>query len=263
MTAKKLFSSGVIFLLLFGVGCKKEAEVAKTEEGAAPSAAPTATIDPATAATVTGKVVFKGAPPKTQRIRMDAEAACVKLHKERVYAEDVVVNPNSTLRYVFVYVKEGLGNVTFPVPKEPGVLDQIGCMYIPHVSGIMAGQELHILNSDPTTHNIHPVPKNNREWNTSMPPGGEKLVRTFPREEVLVPFKCNVHPWMKSYVGVLKHPFFAVTGPEGTFQIKGLPPGEYVIEAWHEKYGTVEQKVVVAAKESRSIEFAFPGAGGD
>ena len=263
MSKRTLVSLATILLLLVAVACKKEAEVAKTEEGPAPAAAPTAAIDPATAATIKGKVAFEGSAPKPRRIRMDAEATCMGLHKEPVYSEEVVVNDNGTLRSVFVYVKEGLGDRTFPTPKEPVVLDQRGCMYNPHVSGIQVGQDLHVLNSDPTTHNIHPVPKNNREWNTSMPPGGEKLVRNFPREEVLVPFKCNVHPWMKSYLGVLKHPFFAVTSTQGTFEIKGLPPGEYVIEAWHEKYGTLQQKVTLAAKESKAVDFTFKGTGGD
>lgn len=263
MSKRTLVSLATILLLLAAVGCKKEAEVAKTEEGPAPAAGPTAAIDPATAATIKGKVAFEGSAPKPRRIRMDAEATCMGMHKDPVYSEEVVANDNGTLRYVFVYVKEGLGDRTFPTPKEPAILDQKGCMYTPHVSGIQVGQDLHVLNSDPTTHNIHPVPKNNREWNTSMPPGGEKLVRNFPREEVLVPFKCNVHPWMKSYLGVLKHPFFAVTSTQGTFEIKGLPPGEYVIEAWHEKYGTLQQKVTLATKESKAVDFTFKGTGGD
>lgn len=263
MKKEKLVSLLFLLTLVLVIACsKKEAEAPKTAEPMT-AAAPTAAIDPATAATITGKVVFQGTAPKRRRIRMDAEAACVSLHKEPVYAEEVVANDNGTLRHVFIYVKEGLGDRTFSTPKEPAILDQKGCMYMPHVGGALVNQEIHILNSDPTTHNIHPVPKNNREWNTSMPPGGEKLVRTFPREEVLVPFKCNVHPWMKSYIGVLRHPFFAVTGPQGTFEIKGLPPGEYVIEAWHEKYGTAQQKVTVAAKESKAIEFTFKGEGGD
>jgi hypothetical protein len=126
--------------------------------------------------------------------------------------------------------------------------------------GVQAGQTLKILNSDPTTHNIHPVPANNREWNTSMSPGGSPLERTFAREEVMIPVKCNVHPWMKSYIGVLKHPFFAVTGKDGTFEIKGLPPGEYTIEAWHEKLAPMTQKITVAAKDSKAVDFTLKAA---
>ncbi|MFQ5927137.1 MAG: carboxypeptidase regulatory-like domain-containing protein [Terriglobia bacterium] len=263
MKTKTLLSLVTIALLIFGVACQKAPEAPEAEEGPAPEAVPAATIDPATAATITGKVSFQGTPPRARRIRMDTEPACAKVHKEPVRSEEVVVNANGTLRHVFVYVKEGLGGVSFPTHTEPVVLDQQGCVYIPHVVGIQARQELHILNSDDTTHNIHPVPRNNREWNTSMPPGAEKLVRSFPREEIMVPIKCNVHPWMKTYVGVVKHPFFAATGADGTFQIKGLPPGDYVLAAWHEKYGTAEQNVSLAAKEIKTVEFVFPGAGGD
>jgi hypothetical protein len=123
---------------------------------------------------------------------------------------------------------------------------------------------VHILNSDPTTHNVHPVPTTNREWNQSQPPGGEKIVQSFAREEMAIPVKCNIHPWMRSYIHVMKHPYFSVTGSDGSFSISGLPPGDYTIAVWQEKFGTQEQKVTVAAKESKAVEFTFsPGAGGD
>ena len=118
--------------------------------------------------------------------------------------------------------------------------------------------DFEIANSDPTTHNIHPLPKTNREWNISMPPKSENLKRSFSQPEI-IPVKCNVHPWMRSYVGVFKHPFFAVSGKDGSFEIKGLPPGEYTIEAWHEKFGTQEQKLRMTPKESKTIEFTFKG----
>lgn len=263
MKTNMLLSLLTLALFVFGVACQREPEVPEAEEGPAPEAAPVATIDPATAASITGTVAFQGTPPRRRRIRMDTEPACAKVHAEPVRSQEVVVNANRTLRYVFVYVKEGLGNLSFPTPTEPVILDQKGCVYVPHLVGVRAGQEVHILNSDSTTHNIHPVPRNNREWNTSMPASAEKLVRRFPREEIAIPVKCNIHPWMKSYVAVLKHPFFAVTGPQGSFEIKGLPPGNYVLEAWHEKYGTLQQEVSLAAKETKPVEFVFPGAGGN
>ena len=177
--------------------------------------------------------------------------------KNPVYAEEVVVNDNKTLEYVFVYVKDGLGDKVFETSAEPATIDQKGCQYHPHVIGVQTNQPIKILNSDPTTHNIHPVPANNREWNTSMSPGGQPLDRTFAREEVMIPVKCNVHPWMKSYIGVVKHPFFAVTGKDGSFTIKGLPPGEYTIEAWHEKLGTTTQKVTVGPQETKTVDFTL------
>jgi plastocyanin len=248
-------------LLLVACGGGAEQKPAETAESTpAESAGPVTTVDPATAATITGKVSFDGEKPNPRRIRMDAEASCAALHKEPVYAEEIVLNDDKTLQYVFVYVKEGLGDKTFAVPTESVVLDQKGCLYTPHMIGVQAGQTVKILNSDPTTHNIHPVPANNREWNTSMSPGGAPLERTFAREEVMIPVKCNVHPWMKSYIGVMKHPFFAVTGNDGTFEIKGLPPGEYTLEAWHEKLGAATQKVTVAAKDSKAVDFTLKAA---
>jgi hypothetical protein len=162
---------------------------------------------------------------------------------------------------VFVYVKDGPGNRAFPPKKEQVELDQQGCVYHPHVVGVMTNQELVILNGDQTTHNIHPVPTVNREWNRSMPPGGDKLVESFPREEIMIPVKCNIHPWMRSYIGVLKHPFFAVTGEDGSFNISGLPPGDYTLAAWHEKYGTLEQKVTVGPKETKEVAFTYSASG--
>ncbi|MBI2956203.1 MAG: carboxypeptidase regulatory-like domain-containing protein, partial [Acidobacteria bacterium] len=121
-----------------------------------------------------------------------------------------------------------------------------------------------VLNSDQTTHNIHPVPSVNREWNRSQPPGADKLVEKFAREEVAIPVKCNIHPWMRSYLAVVKHPFFAVTAADGSFEIKGLPPGNYTLAAWHEKYGELTQQVTVAAKETKTVEFTFsPSGAGD
>ncbi|MBI4464190.1 MAG: carboxypeptidase regulatory-like domain-containing protein, partial [Acidobacteria bacterium] len=223
---------------------------------AAPAAAP---IDPATAGSVTGKISFAGQAPAKVRIRMDATPACTEGNPEPVFADEVVVNNNGTLGNVFVYVKDGLGNRTFPAPAAEVELDQRGCVYHPHVLGLMVGQKLRIKNADKTNHNIHPMPANNREWNVSQPPGGEDMIRDFPRAEVMIPVKCNVHPWMKAYVGVVSSPFFAITGADGSFELKGLPPGDYTIEAWHEKYGTMEQKVTVGPKETKAVDFSFKG----
>ena len=249
------FTSATLGLVL--TGCGGGAPPAEqTQTPAAPAA--TATVDPATAGEIMGKVSFEGTKPAQQRIRMEAVPACVEANKEPVYVEEVVVNDNGTLRNVFVYVKEGISG-TFPAPSESVKLDQKGCTYHPHVLGMVAGQTLEVTNSDPTNHNIHPLPTQNREWNQSQPPGSAALKQTFARPEVMVPVKCNVHPWMRAYVGVQPHPFFAVTGTDGTFAIKGLPPGNYVIEAWHEKYPAMQQNVTVAPKESKTVDFTFKG----
>ena len=218
-------------------------------EAAAPAATP---IDPATAASVSGVVSFTGTAPKMAKIDMTQDPAC----KGTNMVENEVVD-NGKLDNVFVYVKEGLGNRTFEVPKEPITLDQSGCKYHPHVLGVMAGQTVKIVNSDPTTHNIHPTPKDNREWNESQPPQAPALEKTFAREEIMLPVKCNQHPWMKMYVNVVKSPFYAVTGPDGKFEIKGLPPGDYTIAFVHEKLGEQDQKVTLAAKDSKTVDATF------
>jgi plastocyanin len=240
--------AGVVLL----TACSK-----KTEENAAPSTAatpvPAATpIDPATAASVSGTVSLDGTAPKAAKIDMTQDPAC----KGSNTAETVVADAGK-LSNVFVYVKEGLGTRTFDVPKDPVTIDQSGCKYHPHVLGVMAGQTLKIVNSDPTTHNIHPTPADNREWNESQPPQSPALEKSFAREEIMLPVKCNQHPWMKMYVNVVKTPFYAVTGPDGKFEIKGLPPGDYTLAFVQEKMGTQEQKVTVAAKDSKTVDMTF------
>ena len=169
----------------------------------------------------------------------------------------VVPGSNGTLQNVFVYVKDGLGNLTFPVPQTPVVLDQKGCVYQPHVFGIQVGQNLEIVNSDSTLHNVHATPANNREFNRGQALQGMKHTHVFSTREVMVPFKCNVHNWMTAYVGVLDHPFYAVSGSDGSFSIEGLPPGTYTIEAWHEKLGTQTQSVTIGEREKKEIAFTF------
>ncbi|MBI2819443.1 MAG: carboxypeptidase regulatory-like domain-containing protein [Acidobacteria bacterium] len=260
MMRRKLFGFALLMLALVLAGCGGGTEAPPAEQTeSAPAAAPSAPVDTATAATITGKVSFEGTKPTMARIRMDAVPACTEAAKEPVYSEEVVVNDNGTLRDVYVYVKEGLGDRTFPVPTESVKLEQLGCTYKPHVLGIMAGQKLEITNDDPTNHNVHPLPTVNREWNQSQPPGSPPLMQEFARPEVMIPVKCNVHPWMKSYVGVQKHPYFAVTGTDGTFTIQGLPPGDYVIEAWQEKYGTQQMNVTVGPSETKTADFTYKG----
>jgi plastocyanin len=224
---------------------------------APPPAAPPATADLANGATVTGRVAFIGAPPPRADLDMSANPWCARVHPKPAKSEEVVVNPNGTLRNVFVRVKSGLAPGAWTTPPDPVVMDQSGCVYQPHVAGVMTGQAVEFRNSDMTNHNIHPLSKVNQEWNESQPPKGEPKLKSFPREEVMVPLKCNVHPWMRAYLGVVPHPFFAVSGDDGTFTIRGLPPGTYQLEAWHEKYGLQEQTVTVGPKETKSVDFSY------
>ena len=212
----------------------------------------------ASAGTVTGKINFKGAKPAASKIMMNADPKCVKLHAGKdVTSEQVVVNANNTLRYVFVYVKKGLEGKKFPTPTQKMTIDQKGCMYNPHMFGVMVNQPIEITNSDATLHNIHALPKNSKQFNIAQPKQGMKTTQKFDKAEVMVKVKCEVHNWMASYVGVLDHPFYAVSDDKGNFTIKDLPAGSYEIEAWHEKYGTQTMQVTVGASDTKTTDFTF------
>jgi plastocyanin len=227
-----------------------------------PAAAPAPAVDPASVATVNGKVTLEGAPPPNQPIRMNADPVCLRENKGAQTQETFMVGDGGSLGNVFVFVQSGV-NGTFQAPAAPVVLDQKGCRYHPHVFGIMVGQPMEIVNSDPTLHNIHATPKTNSEFNTAQPIQGMKTSHIFKDKEAdtVVPFKCDVHGWMNAYVGVLDHPFFATTGADGTFSIKDLPAGTYTLAAWHEKLGTQTQSITVAAKETKAdANFTFKAA---
>jgi plastocyanin len=239
---------------------EEEAAPATSAATAAPAAAPAA---PAAApagggATLIGKVSFTGTAPAKEAIKMDADAYCKAAHATPVYTQDVEVNSNGTLKDVFVYVKQGVTG-SYPAPTTPVVLDQQGCQYHPHIFGIQAGQPLKIVNSDGTLHNIHALPKINAEFNIGQPFKGMETAKKFDKPEMPLRFKCDVHKWMGAYAGVLPHPFFAVTNDQGTFEIKNLPPGTYVIEAWQEKYGPQTQTVTISGAESKTLDFSFKG----
>ena len=228
-----------------------------SQESAPAERAPIANpVDPATAGTVSGRVTFDGTPGKPVVLRMESDPACVQPGASTT-AESLVVGEGGGLQNVFVYVKDGLGDLRFPVPPAPVVLDQKGCRYAPHVLGVQVGQPLEVLNSDPTLHNVHALPTANREFNTGQPLAGMKHTHRFSTREVMVPFKCDVHPWMRAFIGVLDHPYFGVTTADGTFTLEGLPPGTYTVEAWHETLGMQTQSVTIAAKESRDVAFSF------
>jgi len=231
-----------------------------------PAATPAATagkpVDAATAGSVSGTVKFEGTAPRMRPINMAAEPTCAKEHATPATTQDVIVGAGGALQNVVVYLKGDFSQYAFEAATAPVMLDQKGCLYTPHVVGLRVGQPLNVMNSDQTTHNIHPVPVNNREWNQSQPPGATALNESFAREEIAVPVKCNVHPWMKSYIAVVGHPYFQVTGADGSFSLKNVPPGAYTLTAWHESYGANEQSVTVGASEAKSgIAIAFKAAG--
>ncbi|MFQ5494028.1 MAG: carboxypeptidase regulatory-like domain-containing protein [Phycisphaerae bacterium] len=209
---------------------------------------------------IKGKVVFKGDAANYGRktINTTKDPNCRK-SKKKIGTYKVILNKKSspiTVRNVLVYVKKGLGDRKFDAPKEPVVLTQFGCEYKPHVFGIMAGQTLTVKNGDPTNHNIHFLPKKNQEFNFTQPKKGmTKDLTLIPEETFKV--KCDVHPWMSCYMQVFDHPFFAVTGKDGTFTLNGLPPGKYVVEAWHETFGTKTLTVEVAVDETKEADFTY------
>ena len=219
--------------------------------------------------TVKGTVAFNGTAPEPRKIDSTADPVCGQ-RNPNLATEDTIVK-DGKLANVFVYIKDGtladgtkIGDWTFQVPSSAAVLDQNGCHYKPHVMGVMTNQKISITNSDPTTHNIHPQPAVNTEWNQSQVANAAPLEKSFNRQEILIPVKCNQHPWMKAYVAVLKHPFYAVSKEDGTFEIKGVPPGKYTVIAWHEKGGAKgtekTMEVTVAANGSATADFSFDAA---
>jgi hypothetical protein len=256
---KKIWMGVGLTFALTLAGCGGgDKPAAKSDASATPAGGAAAMPDMENGATITGKVLFTGDKPVMKTLDMSAVPACTAAHKTPAKSEEVIVNDNGTLKNAFVWVKAGLpADKTWQVPANPVELKQEGCMYAPHVMAVMATQNLDIKNADPTNHNIHPMPANNPDFNQSQPPGSGDINHDFAREEVMVPVKCNIHPWMRAYIGVVNNPFYAVTGDDGTFTLKGLPPGTYTIQVWHEKYLTQEQQVTVGAKDSKTVDFTY------
>jgi plastocyanin len=216
-------------------------------------------VDAATAGTLGGRVLFDGPAPQNPPIKMSADPVCIRANPNGATFETFAVHDGG-LDNVFVYVKDGLDNYYFDAPTDAVKLDQQGCKYSPHVFGIRVGQPLEIVNSDSTLHNVHAMPQANQEFNFPQQIQGMKNQKTFTTREVMVPFKCDVHGWMGAYVGVLDHPYFAVTSGGGRFELKNLPAGTYTIEAWHERLGPMTQKVTIGEKETKDVSFTYKPA---
>ena len=206
---------------------------------------------------ITGKVSFKGIRPKRIRISMAQDPVCARMHQSPFYLEDYVVEPDGSLPNAFVYVKSGPEGRSYPVPKQPVILTQAGCIFRPHVFGVMAGQPIEITSKDPTTHNVHFVPRINRDWDHSLPPESPPLRVRFTKPEIMIPVTCNHHRWMYAYVGVTTNPFYAVTGSDGRFTMKGVPPGGYTLGVWTATFGTQDRRITVRANHPISIDFLF------
>jgi len=241
---------------LAGAGCgSKPAEPAKTV-----TAPPVEYfhVDAATAGKLHGRIVYRGPKPARKQIAMDSDINCRAEHgAQPVYDEPVVVGNDGGLANAFVYIQTGLEGKKFEPVKEPVLLDQRGCMFAPRMLGIRAAQPLKLRNSDKVAHNIHPVPKKNYEWNESQAPGTPDAEHKFARTEVMIPVKCNIHQWMHAFIGVVEHPYFAVTGADGSFELSNVPPGDYTIAVWHEKLGDQTKQVRLAASGNEAVDFTY------
>lgn len=213
-------------------------------------------LDPATVGTVSGTVFFSGTAPERRPIRLGGFPACAEAHDEPPLDESVIVN-DGRLRNVFLHITEGLGDRVFAVPAEPVVIDQKGCIYAPHVAGVQVYQPVRFLNSDMLMHNVHSEPRRSRPFNFAMPVAGMDRTVQYTAEEVMVTVQCDVHAWMRAYIGVVDHPYFAVSGKDGTWRIGNLPPGDYVLEAWHETYGTRSGSFTLEPGGEATLDLTF------
>jgi plastocyanin len=249
--AKAMVSRRVIAVFVLAVMALAGIACGKREEATTPASSAATWKPTGNEGNITGAIAFTGAAPAPRKLDTSNDSACGE-----AFANDVLTS-GGKLQNVFVHVKSGLPQATFEVPAAEVELDQKGCKYTPRVLGIQVGQTLKVINSDPTTHNVHPVPKVNREWNESQSKGQGPITKKFTKPETQIPVKCNLHSWMLAHISVLSHPFYAVSGADGTFTIKGLPPGEYELEAWHEKFGAKTMKVTVAEKADAKADFSF------
>ncbi len=255
MLIRKITMTGALCALLFsGVGCKK------TDSGLA--AGVYTTIDANTAGTITGTIHFSGKLP--QRIAIDMAQDPVCGAADTNLTEQYAVH-DGNLQNVFVYVKDGLGNRLYAPSQDPAVIDQKGCRFVPHVVGVQAGQPVKFINSDPTMHNVHFIPQisTNQAVDISQPPNGSGEMRTLPTPELMIPVRCNNHPWMEAFINVAPNPFLSVSGADGHFTIKGLPPGTYTIVAVHEKLGQKTATVTVNSKQTAIQDFTYTAPAAD
>lgn len=249
-----------LVFLVAAMGCSPSSQKAPPPTGhSEQDATPVFRVDALTAGSISGTIRYAGKRPHPAIMDMSEDPACVEAHHGKPIDESLLASPNGALANAFVYVKKGLEGKRFEVPSTPVTIDQKGCWFRPRVLGIQTNQILQVTNSDPVTHNIHPMAQINREWNHSQGAGDEPLARKFIKPEIMIPVKCNIHHWMHAYIGVVDNPYFAVSKQDGSFTITGLPPGTYTIGLWHESLGTQEQEVTVLPHANTVVNVTFKG----
>ena len=246
-------------LLMVCLGCNraKKADSGARNEGPKQAQAadwPVFHVDPATTGSISGVIRYAGKRPAAKPIDMSEDAACVEAHHGRPVDQSLMVSQKGAVADAFVYIESGLEGKNFEAPGTPVAIDQNGCWFHPRVLGIQTGQLLQVTNSDPVTHNIHPMAQINREWNHSQGAGDAPLERKFTKPEVMIRVKCNIHSWMHAYIGVVASPYFAVSKDDGSYRIAGVPAGTYTIGIWQEKLGVVERKVTVAPQTQVKLD---------
>lgn len=269
-TARKIAAAGVLLgiaaMAAFCAGCGSSSSAPETAAPLLTTLNPNGKpVDTGVAGSVTGMILLNGTPPKPKVISMAAVQSCKKQHADNpATSEDVVPGDGGTLQNVVVYLKGDFTAYTFDVPQTPATLDQSGCQFQPHVVALMTGQALDVASSDKTSHNVNAMAKTNSPWNHTLPPNVQQPYRqSFAHPEVPIPVKCNIHPWMKAYIAVFDSPYFAVTGQDGSFTLKNVPPGTYTLTAWHETYGTQEQSITIGPHENKSVMLSFNAASSD
>ncbi len=208
---------------------------------------------------IAGTIKFEGNVPHPKFIHMDADPICYAINKGNVHSQVINLGKDNTLGNVFVYIKNGLTKSDYPAPEEVALINQTGCNYHPHVIGVMVGQKVKFLNPDGTLHNVHAMCRINPEFNATMPDFRKEMQVSFDKPEFMFQIRCDVHPWMQAWMAVMTHPFFMVTAPDGKFELKNIPDGTYVIEAWHEKLGTKTATVTVTDNSAQKLDFTFSG----
>jgi hypothetical protein len=258
-TRRVYISLSLALLLVIGCSTHEGKPSTPAAEKAQLPEAPAFRVDPATAGSISGTIRYAGKKPVKKQIDMSEDPACVQAHHGKALDESLILSSTGGVADAFVYVKSGLEGKRFETPLAPVTIDQNGCWFNPRVLGIQTNQQLRVINSDPVTHNIHPMAQINREWNHSQGAGDAPLARRFTKPEVMIRVKCNIHSWMHAFIGVVDNPYYAVTKADGSFSLPGLPPGTYTIGIWQETSGLEERQITVAPRANSPLNVTLKG----